>query len=444
MERIKKQRVIIWITAFVFVLTVTGLSVWIAAERKKNQSYGSTLEGRYQQAYYELITQTNDMEIKMAKLAVSQSSDTRRRLLYEIWKGCEVCGSCFSTLSAKDGSVNEAADFINKTGDYCYYLAVRADEEEVVDKALPTLETMRRILKKLGEELAEVQTAISDGWLFLDNLGGGNDILSDAFNNLSGDSVEYPQLIYDGPFSDALKDKEALYLKGKAEISGEQAKSAINSLLQGYTVENVTDLGEWQTDLDTFNFSVKVKELASEITVQITRYGGVPLSLSSHREVTDPSLSGEECAELGRQYLEKIGFEGMEAVWISDVNSNVYVNYAPVKNGVIYYPDLIKLKMATDNGQILGMEANNYIYNHTERELPDPVLTEAQAKEFVSPSLSPEGGRLTLIPKGEKELLCYEFTGNLEGEYYVYIDAVTGNEANILYVIETDNGQLIM
>ena len=134
----------------------------------------------------------------------------------------------------------------------------------------------------------------------------------------------------------------------------------------------------------------------------------------------------------------------MEAVWISDVNSNVYVNYAPVKNGVIYYPDLIKLKMATDNGQILGMEANNYIYNHTERELPDPVLTEAQAKEFVSPSLSPEGGRLTLIPKGEKELLCYEFTGNIEGEYYVYIDAVTGNEANILYVIETDNGQLIM
>ena len=37
MERIKKQRVIIWITAFVFVLTVTGLSVWIAAERKKYQ-----------------------------------------------------------------------------------------------------------------------------------------------------------------------------------------------------------------------------------------------------------------------------------------------------------------------------------------------------------------------------------------------------------------------
>ena len=51
-------------------------------------------------------------------------------------------------------------------------------------------------------------------------------------------------------------------------------------------------------------------------------------------------------------------------------------------------------------------------------------------------------GRLALIPLREtREVLAYEFECHQNGVYYIYIDARTGEEVNILYVIEDDLGQ---
>ncbi len=46
----------------------------------------------------------------------------------------------------------------------------------------------------------------------------------------------------------------------------------------------------------------------------------------------------------------------------------VTINYAYEQN-VIVYPDLIKLKIALDNGEILGIETTGYLNNHTERNI---------------------------------------------------------------------------
>ena len=47
----------------------------------------------------------------------------------------------------------------------------------------------------------------------------------------------------------------------------------------------------------------------------------------------------------------------------------ITVNYAYEQDGVIVYPDLIKVKMALDNGEVLGIETTGYLNSHTEREL---------------------------------------------------------------------------
>ncbi len=54
--------------------------------------------------------------------------------------------------------------------------------------------------------------------------------------------------------------------------------------------------------------------------------------------------------------------------------------------------------------------------------------------------------RLALIPtEGGSKKLCHEFKGKYAGEdFIVYIDAKTGKEANILKIIHTENGMLVM
>ena len=54
--------------------------------------------------------------------------------------------------------------------------------------------------------------------------------------------------------------------------------------------------------------------------------------------------------------------------------------------------------------------------------------------------------RLAVIPtEWESEILCYEFKGTInDTDYLVYINAETGEEEDILLIVDTPNGILTM
>ena len=84
--------------------------------------------------------------------------------------------------------------------------------------------------------------------------------------------------------------------------------------------------------------------------------------------------------------------------------------------------------------------------NHTERKLPAAQLSAKEAAKKISPSLTVLGTRLAYIPKSANtECLAYEFKAEMNGErYYVYIDAVTGRQAEMFRVIDTDDGTMLL
>ena len=61
---------------------------------------------------------------------------------------------------------------------------------------------------------------------------------------------------------------------------------------------------------------------------------------------------------------------------------------------MICYPDLIKVSVALDNGGIVEYDASGFLMNHTERDLAAASLTADEARENVSPYLTPDEGRL--------------------------------------------------
>jgi germination protein YpeB len=111
---------------------------------------------------------------------------------------------------------------------------------------------------------------------------------------------------------------------------------------------------------------------------------------------------------------------------------------------VLIYPDLLKVKVALDNGEIVGFDAYQYIMSHRKRDIPKPKLTEAEARKKVSGRLNVERVKLAIIPlPGDKEQLCYEFKGKYnQSDYFVYINADTGYEENILKIIKDEDGTL--
>ena len=110
------------------------------------------------------------------------------------------------------------------------------------------------------------------------------------------------------------------------------------------------------------------------------------------------------------------------------------------------YPDLIKVKVALDNGEILGVETTGYLNTHHERNNLTQKITKEEAKKNLNSNLEIISEGLAVIPtEWRTEILCYEFKGKVEGtEFLVYINAENGKEESILVIINTPNGTLTM
>ena len=124
----------------------------------------------------------------------------------------------------------------------------------------------------------------------------------------------------------------------------------------------------------------------------------------------------------------------------------VTINYASTQNDIVMYPDLIKVKIALDNGEILGIETTGYLNNHTQRDLSKVKITKEEAKKSLNKELQIEREGLAIIPtEWQSEILCYEFKGKVEDrEFLVYINAENGREEDILIITNTPNGTLTM
>ena len=112
-----------------------------------------------------------------------------------------------------------------------------------------------------------------------------------------------------------------------------------------------------------------------------------------------------------------------------------------MQDDILIYSDLIKIKIALDNGEILGLETNGYIYNHKERIIEYKYSID-DAREVLYEKLNIVNERMCIIPTESKsEKIAYEFEGYIDDtKFLVYINADTLEEEKIYIVLESDNG----
>ena len=143
--------------------------------------------------------------------------------------------------------------------------------------------------------------------------------------------------------------------------------------------------------------------------------------------------------------LVHTGFISSKPVWTSENGTTCNLNFAYEDDGVIYYPDMIKVKVCEERGIVTGMEGISYVLYHVERNAGKAKISESQAKSAVSSLVDIKASRLTVIPFEDSEVLAYEFYGNYGDQtYYVYVDAKTGEEIQIFTVIGTAQGKALM
>lgn len=181
----------------------------------------------------------------------------------------------------------------------------------------------------------------------------------------------------------------------------------------------------------------------AELNSFVVRIGDYARALSK-KALNDEERTAERMKQAALEWLGKAGFDDMHATYAQYYSGAGVINFAATKDDIILYNDLVKVWVDIETNEVIGADARNYLFSHTEREMPTPSVSPEEAEAKVSVNLEIESRELALIPiTVETERLCYEFKGRCgEDEYIVYIDAQTGAEQQIFVIINTENGQL--
>lgn len=432
------------LTAAVVVGAIAGLSVALVYSENMNKlraEYMNEMEGVYARNYYDLLDSANDLDVKLAKLAAANTAAAQREILYDVWSAASLAGVSLSAFEGGEDGVMQASKFIGQTGDYAHYLAESLEDGEPLNaEEREKLSKLREMAGVLKDTLESTRTGMSDGRLFLGD-DGMLETFTGAFDAFVDPDVDYPELIYDGPFSDALEHRECKATEGMSEVSAEEGAELVAKYIPA--AKKVEFYDRTESDVVTLNYAVTTDE--GEGFAQITEQGGLLVAYNLNPGKVAVSDSFPQHCAAALKFAAGAGYEDLAVVWCSEAQGTVFVNLAPVACGAVIYPDLIKVKVDAASGTVTGLDALHYIYNHTEREIPAPALTLAEAAQRITLPLVTEG-RLALIPLDEtREVLTYEFECEDCGTYFVYIDAMTGEEANILYVVsDTDTGTALM
>lgn len=431
------------IVSGLFVLT--GVLYGISMARVNSLSY--SLENIYQKNYYELVDNINNTEVKLSKVLASGDSAYSKKLLAEISKSSSRASANLSALPISINGLSDTITFINKADGYTTSLVKKLEGgDSLTASERETLSKMHDSVVEIKSGLSKITNKLYGGYSILDeslSFSGDYNGFTTAVGGVSTD-IDYPSMIYDGPFSDSVVSQEVLGLNYD-EVSKEEAQQKLIDILETVTADKIEYQGETDGRIVTYDFSINTGE-DNYSFYQLTKKGGKLLNISSFTSNISTTNSLSTAITNATKFIEKTGVQNMQCVWSDIVNGTAFLNFAPVINNTIIYPELIKVKVELGEGKVTGFDATTYYTNHKERQIATASFGAVSAREKVSSEFNIVKQKLALIPlEWNTESLCHEFECTKDGAtYYIYISATTGAEENILKVVETNSGNLLM
>jgi len=428
---------IVAVVSLVIILTCVLIAYYQIYTSSKQNS--NILEGVYASSYYSMVDNMNNLAVDVSKYSNLSTNQAKVATMTDIKGDCNYILAGLSILPIDEENVISATKFFNQISGLCdAYTAqinrgenLTQEQELVFDEIGLVLGEIKAKFNLQTESMVDGNFNFIDASIFNDE---GVNELSVGMGNLTNSAIDYPAMIFDGPFSTSLETKDIKGLS-ESEVSEEQAYNYLKETVYNNR-EDVDILFDKTTngDIDTYDFNVEVDN--KRFYAQVSKRDGLLITLSGFAEGGDAILGKEEAISVAENFANRIGFENMKAVW-TEINQQVaYINLAPVENGVIMYPDLVKVKIDLTAKEIIGFEALNYAYNHIDRDF-EFNLSENDVESLLGFDYNViKTSKAIIRLDGGKEIAVYEFiTEKIDGVYFYYLDANNKQIAKTLKLV---------
>ncbi|MFR1518907.1 MAG: PepSY1/2 domain-containing protein [Clostridia bacterium] len=460
MEKQNKNISVSHIVATVLIcFTLIGLAIYGVYYNTKAKRAEIALENQYHRAFTDMADYVSSAENYLLKALSTSTPGTMSAMLEEASKCSAQAESCLASLPIDQRLVEKISGYLVQLGDVSKTWsrravnggALSAEEYETLADLYGYAQDLSGGLYTLSDDLTQKSYSwaniSTDSSKILDN--GSLASKYATLSKLSDPFSEYPTLIYDGPFSEHMTCVEPKGLTGNV-LSREECQAKAAELFAGIcncpaAEVNVQSCGENSfQNIDTFCFTLSHENISAHL--DLTKTGGSLYSLIISRPSGNANLSPEQGIEAGRSFLQSLGMDSMSPSYYTIENNFITVNYSYEKDNVLYYPDMVKVKIALDNGTPVGFEGHGYLACHSAEagRIKRASISAEDAKAVLSSNLTVESMREVVVPNDfGGEYHAYEFKCMALGHpVLVYIDADTGAESEVLLILESDNGIL--
>ena len=449
-NRLKKGHMLSVIVTLLIIVAVLGFLLY-----RKQREYRQASENSYNMAFFELVDYVQNVETYLAKSLISSTAEHGAETLTHLWREANLAQSYLARLPIESQELANTEKFLNQVSDYSYSLSRKnIYNEDLTQEDLDNLTELHQYSVELENTLNQLSADLNEGRFKWDELTKKgtvafaqqvDNISKESFSNLEENFHEYSGLIYDGAFSEHMTSQEPKALTGD-DIDEETAKQKAVEFIGQDKCKEVSNLGlSENATIPVYDFSI-TNQNDETINISVSKKGGHIVNMNTNRDIMVEAISQEEANDKGKEFLASKGFENMKETYYLKQEGIVTINYAATQNDVVLYPDLIKVKVALDNGEVLGVETTGYLNNHTIRDLSNIKITVEEAKASLNSNLEIESQGLAVIPtEWKSEILCYEFKGKVDDkEFLVYINTENGREEDILIITDTQKGTLVM
>lgn len=440
-----KKRSVIRIFSF-SVCIVAVLTTYAIIGNNQSKIYQAKLEASYQQSLTELSECLDTIETNLIKSAYASTPTMMTNLSEDLYSECNSAKKALSHLPVEQMNLSGEYKFLSQAGDYAKYLSAKSQDGKKIsneeyenlnmflDYARKYSSHINNMVQKcaLGERITEneVKSRYSDSKL--SNISINFDDAEETFS-------DYPTLLYDGPFADAVINRESEMLKKSNTISKEEGKEIAANALGA-------DEDDVEFQCDEFGLIPCYDYTFDDYTIAITKNGGYVAYIISSNKVKTRTITEENAINIASSYLDELGYKNMEKTYYAVSNNVCVINFAYSENGVIRYTDLIKVGISLADGELFSLEAKGYLTNHRDRKEFQNGITEDEAQSKISSNVEVISSKMCLIPKKDgNEEYCYQFhckSKRNDQEVLIYINATTGEEEDILLLLYSDNGTL--
>lgn len=428
-------------------LIIFSLEMTNNFKRQKN-----LVQDEYNKSMYLAVSYINNVEVDLAKLLVTSTPKMSAVTLADIWKQANLAKECLEQIPVGQNSMANASKYLTQVSDFSYTLMKQnISDIKLTEEEYEKLKHIYEDSSKLSSKMSDIYDDLNAGrikWDELEKIGNeklpDNDI-SNSISEVGKTFQNYEGLIYDGAFSDHLLSSEPKFLS-KKEISEDDAKKYIEEvILNDEKIDKIEFKGESNGKIELYNFDVTL-DSKQKRTISITKNDCKLYLMIGDKNVKEQNISVEEAKKRGMEFLNKLGIDNMIETYYQKTENMIVINYAATQDGVILYPDLIKVKISLDDGKVYGVEAAGYIFNHTTRNNLKPSISQEKAKSILNSSIKIISSDMALIPtESNSEILTYEFKGKIDNrEFLIYINADNASEEKVLLVIDNKNGVLTM